>query len=157
MCERQEDRTKEAVNTALRMLARMDRTEAELKLRLLKKNFTEEEAQAAAESMKAYGYLNDRRYAESYIRVHRDEKSRMQMTCKLLEKGIDRETVNAAMREEGPEEEIRLIISLIGKRIPDPSVADRETLEKTKAWLYRRGFRAEDIRKAVDDILASSP
>ena len=142
----------EAVSAALRMLAAMDRTEAELRLRLLKKGFSEEEAEAAVSEMKELGYVDDCRYARSYVRSRCGEKSRMQILYALKEKGIERDRIEEALDEEMPESEIPLIEKLIAKRAPDPEETDRRERERIAASLCRKGFKIQDIRKAMDNL-----
>ena len=142
----------EAAKCALRMLARMDRTEAELTLRLLKKGFSEEEAEAVVAEMMECGYINDRRYAHSFVRSRCGDKSRMQILYALREKGISQEYIEEALEEEMPESEIPLIEKMILKRRVNPENTDRSEREKIAASLYRKGFKTSDIRKALDNL-----
>ena len=136
---------KEAKKAALRILARYDRTEAELKRKLLQKGFSGEDAEYACEEMKNLGYLNDLAYAVHYLDYQRESKSLRRILHELREKGISSEISDAALQSAAPFDEKPLIKKLAGKRLPWDGEATPEDLEKCKAYLYRQGFRMADI------------
>ena len=141
----------EAGIAALRILARSDKTTAELIQKLKQKGFSREEAEHAAMEMSELGYLNDLRYAEHFLSYYRDSKSRTRMIFELRNKGISQEDLEAALENAASFDETDLIRRLVEKRLPDPDHASLQEIEKCKAYLYRQGFRMSDILSVLSN------
>ena len=58
---------KRAKQKALSLLQSMDRTKSELRERLLRQDFPEKIADEAVRYVESFGYVDDRRYVESFI------------------------------------------------------------------------------------------
>jgi SOS response regulatory protein OraA/RecX len=139
---------------AVKLLAAKPRSVAELRERLLEKQWTNEEAvEAALEKLKEYGYLNDERFAFSYasFQVRQKPVGRQRLQRSLQLKKVDRETADEAINlvfEETPEED--LIDRAIAKRV---RLRGRpQTRAKTKSLLdhlLRQGFSYELVMKKV--------
>ncbi len=101
----------------------------------------------------SYKYIDDDRYALNYIRYHSDTKSRRNLELALMKKGIDKETVRRAWiawEEEGNrQDEGSQIKKLLEKRKFDARKADAKEIQRTYAFLMRRGFSPDVIRKFV--------
>ena len=148
MTEEQE-RT-ECRKKALHILERMDRTEAELKEKLLEREFSTEAVEDAIEYVRSYGYIDDARYAVHYVSYQKQFKSIRRMQYELQKKGIREDLAEAALEDAASSGETELIEKIIRKRIPDTENVDRKTVEKCKAYLYRQGFRMTDIISCVE-------
>lgn len=136
---------------ALQILERMDRTEQELREKLLRKEFSPDAVEDAIAYVTSYGYLDDARYAEHYVSYRKQFKSIRRMQFELRQKGIREEWIEAALQNAASsDDEQKLIESLIMKRIRDPETADRASVEKCKAYLYRQGFRMADILRGLE-------
>ncbi|MDO5476296.1 MAG: regulatory protein RecX [Eubacteriales bacterium] len=101
------------------------------------------------------GYLNDGRYAANYVRSHLADRSRLRITRDLLGRGISEEDIatafEAAAEESDPEElQIRQIRRLLEKRRFDPSTADYPERQKTMAFLSRKGYSMDLIRRGME-------
>jgi len=143
-------RNSECRKKALQILERADRTETELRDRLLKKEFSPEEADDAIAYVKSYGYLDDARYALHYVSYQKQFKSMRRIQFELRNKGIREDLVEAALEDAASSGEKELILKIIRKRIPDPEKAGRKDVEKCKAYLYRQGFRMTDIIDGIE-------
>ncbi len=100
-------------------------------------------------------YLDDRRYAQSYVRSHLNDRSRLRITQDLMGRGIAEyvieEAFAAAGEETDPEEaQFRQIRYLLKKRGFDPDAPDFKEKQKTMAFLHRKGYDADLIRRAVE-------
>ena len=84
---------------ALKLLGDMDRTRAELKDRLMRSDFTEEIAELALAYADSFGYLNDERYVENYVRSRKETKSRREICAELSRKKVDREIVERVLED----------------------------------------------------------
>ena len=67
----------------------------------------------------------------------------------LLSRGIDASLIEQALEEAYEGEETQLIHQLLQKRGYDGTTADRKEQQRTYAFLMRKGFRSEDILRAM--------
>jgi regulatory protein len=106
---------------AVKLLAAKPRSVAELRERLLEKEWTNEEVvDAALARLKEYGYLNDERFAFGYAsyKVKQKPVGRQRLARDLQMKKVDRQTSEQALElvfQETPEAE--LVDRAIAKRI----------------------------------------
>src|SRR4051812_299923 len=106
---------------AVKLLAAKPRSIAELRERLLEKNWTNEEVvEAVIAKLSEYGYLNDERFAFGYasFQVRQRPVGKQRLQRALAMKKVDRETAEEAIKlvfEEVPED--TLIDRAIEKRI----------------------------------------
>ncbi|OUP00057.1 hypothetical protein B5F37_12570 [Drancourtella sp. An210] len=136
---------------ALKLLGDMDRTRAELKDRLMSSDFTEEIAELALAYADSFGYLNDERYVENYVRSRKETKSRREICAELSRKKVDREIVERVLEDcYGADDSCTAILKLLKKRHYDAEQMDQKEKQKICAWLARKGFRYGEIRKAME-------
>ena len=142
---------KRAKRKAMSLLQSMDRTESELRDRLLRQDFPEETVDQAVRYVKSFGYVDDRRYAESFILSRKGRKSRREIYAELSGKKIDGEIVDEMMErcyeESDSGEALR---HLLRKKHSDPSRASVEEKQKLYAYLARKGFSYGEIKKALN-------
>lgn len=142
---------KRAKRKAMSLLQSMDRTESELRDRLLRQDFPEETVDQAVRYVKSFGYVDDRRYAESFILSRKGRKSRREIYAELSRKKIDGEIVDEMMErcyeESDSGEALR---HLLRKKHYDPSRASVEEKQKLYAYLARKGFSYGEIKKALN-------
>lgn len=143
---------KRAKLRALHLLSDMARTEAGLREKLKQGLYTEDIIEQAIAYVKSFGYLDDLKYAESFIESRRATKSKKEIYALLCSKGISQEQIELAMEscygDEGDQEAIRQIIR---KRRVDILHATDQELHKLYGYLARKGFRYEDIRHVIQD------
>jgi regulatory protein len=146
---------------AVKLLAAKPRSVAELRERLLEKEWADEAAVTYALSkLKEYGYLDDERFAFGFAsyRVHQKPVGRQRLARDLKTKKVSKETADAALElvyQETPEEE--LIARAIEKRI---RLRGRpQTRQETKSLydhLLRLGFSYDLIIRKVREA-SSAP
>ena len=144
---------KEILHESGILLGGRDYTEKRLTEKLLERDYPEDLVQEAVQSLKEARYLDDRRFAEQYLSAHLSDRSIARIRQDLAQRGVDNklidEAVSACSVEEIQEEELAQIPQLLKKRHYDPESADYAEQQKTAAFLYRRGFDAGLIRKAM--------
>ena len=141
-----QSRLKKAKIKALNLLERMDRTEAQLREKLLKAEFEPELVEQAVAYVKSYGYLDDERYVRNYIEYRKDQKSRRQLEQELqFRKGVSPELIRKVYEELEPADEKRLIRRQLEKKHYDPENCDEKQRQRLIAFLVRKGFRTGDI------------
>ncbi|MCR4946051.1 MAG: recombination regulator RecX [Lachnospiraceae bacterium] len=130
---------------ALWLLSRQDYSVKCMREKLLDKGASPEDTDKVIEYLRGLSYLDDERFARSYVRTH-SSISRQSLKQKLFLKGIDSETGDNAIEECYTGDPSELISQLARKRHFDPEEADYDSICKFKAYLYRRGFQSSEIR-----------
>ena len=137
-----------AKQKALAVLKRADQSESELRRKLKQSEYPEEIIEKTIAYVYSYHYLDDKRYAESYLRYKSSSKSRRQMINELRQKGVTKEDIESAL-EEQPGDDIEAIQRAIRKKTKDVDSLTYEQKQKIAAYLYRKGFQEEDIRREL--------
>jgi len=142
---------------AVKLLAAKPRSVAELRERLLEKEWADEAAvEHALEKLKEYGYLDDERFAFGFAsyRVRQKPVGRQRLARDLKDKKVSRETADAALDllySETSEEE--LIERAIEKRVRlRGRPATRQEVKSLYDHLQRRGFSYDLIIRKVREI-----
>jgi regulatory protein len=150
-----------AKNAALRLLATRPRTEREIRNRLRRNDVPDALITRVTEELKAAGLLDDAEFARLYIRdalTLRPAGGR-HLRQKLLQFGVDRETIEDAMQEctrgaDFREETMKAARQYIRRHRSERIAPDNMQLKKRlAAFLQRRGFSWDDITPTVDQIL----
>ena len=142
-----EEEKKACIRAAMNILEYKSRTEHELRQKLASKGFSEALTDNAVEYVSSFGYINDRRYAETYILNRMDGKSRQKIILELVQKGISRSTAEEAWESIAPEErdEREILAAEIEKKLSGGGIPDEKEKRRLYAYFQRRGFRSEDI------------
>jgi len=131
-----------ALSRALALIARRDYTEAELKKKL--SGYPEPEVEAAIKRLKDWGYLDDRRVAETYVRVRRGRWGPRKLRWHLKQRGISEADLEAVLPEEDREAALRLLekrrARFLGKK------------ERAVRFLLGRGYSFETALWAWDRL-----
>ena len=135
----------------------MARSEKGLREKLRQGHYPEDIIEQAMDYVRSFGYLDDRKYAESFVLSRKESKSRKEIYAALLQKGVSAEQIQEVLdevyAEEGEREAIR---KLILKKHVDVLQANEEELHKLYGYLARKGFRYEEIRKAIEEMNADN-
>ena len=137
------------------LLGSRDYSEQRLREKLCDAGFPAPLVEDAVDKLHRAGYLDDRRYARSYVRSHLQDRSRLRITRDLTERGISGTDIEEAFAEVGREEDIEeaqkeQVLRLLRKRGFDPDRATYEERQKTMAFLHRKGYPADLIRRAAE-------
>jgi regulatory protein len=144
---------------ALRQLTVRARTRAELSRALARKHVPEEVAQTVLDRLEEVGLIDDAVFTRDWLAAgDRRQKSRRALLAELVEKGVDREVIDAAVAElDGDRDYLvargfaeRKARSLIGL---DPQVQYR----RLAGALARRGFSASVVAQVAREVLTELP
>lgn len=142
-----------AKKRVMNLLQRKDYTTARLREKLREGAYPEgciEEAIAYAAS---YGYVDDARYAEDFIRCYLEKRSRTRIEQDLIKRGIPRELIGEVFEKLAAEgttqNEESMIRDLLEKKNFDQKTATGQEKQRMYAFLYRRGFHTEAINRAL--------
>ena len=143
--------------SAMHILEFKTRTEQELRQKLKQKEFSEDQIEDAIEYVKSFGYINDRRYAETYILNRQQEKSRTKIIQELVQKGIDHSIAEEAWEEacDSERSERDILREQVQKKLSGIEIPDEKQLRRVFAFFMRRGFKYDDIAAVVRDIVSS--
>ena len=133
----------------MHLLEQMDRTEQQLREKLKQGGYPQACIDLALEYVKSFHYVDDYRYACTYINYRQDRMSRYQLKVKLYGKGVSGELIDRALEEcyEGDEQD--QIIRLLEKKKFDAQNSDQKEFTRVYQYLMRRGFRSNDVLRAM--------
>lgn len=143
-----------AKRRAMHLLAARDYGRNELYKKLLN-NYSEKTTLTVTEMMTQYGYIDDERYAKklakTYIEIRKYGKKRAALM--MREKGLDRDTIEAALEDYDNEAITSEIIALLKKKYIDrlflEGLEGKKEMQKVIAALARRGYSYGDIKAAL--------
>ncbi len=143
---------KRAKLRAMHLLGDMDRTEAALREKLRQGCYTQSVIDRAVDYVKSFGYLDDARFAENFVRTRQGTKSRKEIRAALIRKGVPSELIEHAFDicyEDGGEEEA--VRTILRKKGYDPLAADEIEKRRIYGYLARKGFRYETICQVIQN------
>ncbi|MFN2390227.1 MAG: regulatory protein RecX [Actinomycetota bacterium] len=144
-----------AMERAGRWLTLRARTESELKSRLLGGGFADEVVDAAVARLRELRLVDDLDFARQWIgqRARRKGLSGEALVAELGAKGVTREIAEAALGEEGLDEDaqaLELAARLVGKVAARPL---GEQGPRIQQMIVRRGFAPEVAERAARAVL----
>lgn len=142
---------KRAKKRAMHILQKHDKTEQQLRDKLLENRYPIQAVEHAIAYVKSYGYIDDVSYARRYIEYRSSRKSRKQLRMELYSKGISSEIISQVM-EESRDGEIDVIKALILKKSASLHTMDEEAKRKLKNSLMRKGFVYTEIDRAFSQL-----
>jgi len=149
------------MDRALNMLAFRARSIRELRRGLIRKGEAEELADAAIARLTSAGLLDDRDYARSYVRakVAGAGFSRRRLRGELARRGVARDIAEEAIGEVFASEEMDeadIIERVALKKLRSLAKVDDDTRRRRLyAYLARRGYELDDIRRVMTKVLAA--
>lgn len=140
---------KRAIKRAMHILERQERTEYQLREKLLQSAYPNEAVEEAVDYVKSYHYIDDERYARTFIRYHQKDRSRRRLETDLIKRGVSKDTIKICMDEEFEADETEQIRILLEKKQYEKETATQKERAKMYQFLARRGFRHSDIMSVL--------
>jgi regulatory protein len=145
----------EARKIAYHYLEYAARTRSEIATRLAKAGFDAEVATQIVEDFAAKGWLDDAAFAQAWIEDRADRKKygKRRLALELQRKGVDEESLQAALEGVLEEEELERAFALAERRWDAEETAEWDSqtraAEKRKLtdFLFRRGFSWATIKQ----------
>lgn len=141
-----------AKERALYIIGGGDKTIKQLKDKLKAGLYPEEIIDRVIEFLVKYNYVDDKRYALSYINAKKNSYSRKKIEGELIQKGISREVVREALAEQFGDSEKDTITLLLKKNKYKNLLEDDIGKKKVIASLVRKGFDYEIITRCINVI-----
>ncbi len=142
---------KRVVKRAMHLLEKMDRTEEQLRRKLVQGEYPQELIEDAVAYVKSYRYIDDDRYARTFIRLNQERKSSGRMKMDLLSRGIAQDIIEQALEEENETDQKELIRRLLEKKQYHPDRAAPQEKMKMYRFLAGRGFRCDEIMQVLNE------
>lgn len=144
------ERARAAVDLAFRFVARRDRTVAEVRRHLERKAVGAAEIDHAVAELADQSYLDDARYAQRFAedRIELDGWGSDRIERRLVDLGVDREHIAAALRGRDFGTELDAALALLRRRWREPPSTDRDR-DRALAFLVRKGY---DLELAYDAV-----
>lgn len=140
-----------AKHRAIAILAKRDKTEKELREKLLQSLTDTQSLEDTIAYMKSCGYVDDMQYARDYIYFKKGRKSFLQIKMELQKKGIPSEILETVFEEEGGQqmEDILMQVKKYMKKFPE---LDFNSRQKIYAHFARKGYASDLIREAITQV-----
>lgn len=138
------------------LLGNRDYTQSRLRAKLEEAGYPSSIIGECIEKLKEAHYLDDRRFAQSYVRSHLRDRSLLRISHDLKDRGVPDELIEEAFAEAAEEldpEEAQMdqIRRWLHKKRYDPETADYALRQKIMMSLHRKGFEAGLIRRVMDE------
>lgn len=134
----------------LYLLQKQDRTEANLRSKLKEGGYPAFVIDEAIAYIASFGYIDDKRYAASYIRFYQSSKSKQRIKQDLMAKGVPVDFIEECLESEYEEDELDMVLKLLEKKHYDSETATYQDKAKLYRFLAGRGFSSDTIKKALD-------
>lgn len=140
-----------AKDYAAKLLSFCDRSEKEIREKILKKGYSEAECEEAVAFCREYGYINDERFASHFVHdaINLKKLGKMRIVMELRQKGVSEEIIEAALEDCDDEKE--LLKAQMEKRFSNADLTDKKVKNKIFGYFARRGFKTRDILSAMNE------
>lgn len=144
---------KMAKQKGIRLLAVKDRSEQEVRDKLLQAGFDSDVAEEAVLQLKSMGYINDSLYARKYIsdRMKLKPMSKKALAFELEKKGMDRTLIEEVLNEFELDESV-IAYRMAKKKFGKYNVSDPMVQKKIYSFLSFRGFSQDIIREVLEQM-----
>jgi regulatory protein len=139
-----------AMNRALRLLGHRERSTAELRSRLSDDGYPHSVIDPLLSRLEDYGYLDDARFAEDYVRTKRSAGwGRRRISRGLADKGIESELAASILDAQAPDaDEVDRALAAIAAL----DLGTQRDVARALRRLVSRGYSYETARAAIDRV-----
>ena len=138
---------------ALRMLARRELSESQVRQRLARRGYEESEIDTTIERLKADRAIDDARVAGAIARteVSLKRRGRRRVVQEIQQAGISRAAARQAVDHTFDEiDEDKLLAEALDRRLKgNRLIADDREFQRLFRYLVRQGFDTDDVLKAL--------
>lgn len=146
---------KRAKLRVMNLLKSREYTTEQLRNKLRQGYYPESIIEQALEYVASFHYTDDLRYALDYITSQENRRSQRRINQDLLTKGITQDILEQAWQkwqaDGGVLDEQGMIQKWLEKKKYSPQQADYKEKQKMYAFLMRKGFSGEQIRRALGE------
>lgn len=137
-----------AKKKAMSLLQHNDRTEWQLRDKLMRNGFSEEAVENAIEYVRSFHYIDDERYAVRFVEIYHETRSIKRLKQDLYKRHISDELIEIAIENINNDDSAALNheIERIGQNLETMTYEEKQ---KVAAKLFRKGFRMGDIMEKL--------
>jgi len=145
--------TERAKSYAIKLLGYRMYTVKQMSDKLTEKGFEQDAVDEVLFELCKSKLLDDLNYATLYIEdsVNLKQKGRFRIQQELMEKGVEKGVISRAF-ESAEVDEYSVLLDYIERYTNGKVFEDYKDVEKLKAHLYRKGYDAGDIGRAVREM-----
>ncbi|MBQ8597999.1 MAG: regulatory protein RecX [Lachnospiraceae bacterium] len=144
---------KRAKLRAMNLLKQRSYTRHALAEKLKQGGYPEQVIKEALDYVESFHYIDDKQYASDYIEYNKEQKSQRKIFQDLMQKGVPENLIQEAWEEHAGDASRELereqILFWAKKKNFSAETADFKAKQKMMAFLYRKGFKVEDIRSVL--------
>ena len=138
----------------LYILKSSQKTEKQVRDKLLEGGYTERYAEIGIEYAKRFGYIDDLRYAQYFVENSCRGRSRRDIEQRLYRRGIDRDVISSVLDELRPdtEDDTDAVWAALRRKSVTPDnigELDFDARRKLYAYLMRKGFSSDCITRVL--------
>jgi len=142
-----------AKSVAVKLLSRREHSAFEIRDKLQKRDFEEEEITQAICDLEQGGWLSDERYAEAYIRMRQQKGfGPLRITIELNERGVDERIIDTYLRDVEDSWQ-QILEQQYLKKYKNRPVDDYSDKAKRIRFLQYRGFHLDAIYRLIDKTM----
>ena len=147
-----------ALDSGLRYLTGRSHSRLELRRKLARKGFDDDEIEAALNRLVELGYLDDDAFALALVRRRSGSRGPAALAAELASKGVSRVGVAGALAAFDPESQLEAATRLAERLYAEKPVPGyQDMLNRIGAKLVRRGYSQSVVREACRAVLAKAP
>ena len=144
---------KRIILRAMHLLEKRDYTRQTLKRKLLEGKYPEQLVENALDYLTKCCYIDDLKYAETYIQCYCTKRSKMRIAYDLSVKGVAKEVIEEAFNrcevQNGSVDETEQILKILSKKQYNAHTADYKEKAKMINYLCRKGYSLNTIQKCI--------
>ncbi len=135
------------------LLARKDYTESEIRKKLIKEYYDEDNQNNILDYFRELGYIDDVKYVTKFYNYHKGSKSRLVIEQKLKLKGIPDPVLKEVLAEEVGEKDAYIAARAHAFKKYGNKDMKEEDYPKMVQFLMRKGFHYPLCKKIITEIL----
>ena len=138
-----------AFNYAVDYICKYVPSRKQMRKKLYDKKYSTKIVDYVIDKCEKYGYIDDEKYAQSYVFQNRKLKGKLRLQQELMQKGIDRKIIDEVL-EDYDEEDGCLILAR--KKALNKDLEDPKVYAQIVRFLQYRGYNFEQIKESIDKI-----
>lgn len=145
-----------ATNYAANLLSKKDRTQKEIKDKLLDKGYEIDIVDKVLVKLKEYNFINDELYCEKYIndKIKFSKYGKNKIKANLYAKGVDKDIISQKIVEIDNNLEYERALAIANKKLPSLQKYDVMKIKsKLGNHLIGKGFDFDIVNKVIREII----
>ena len=144
-----ESEKENAFNYAVDYICKYVPTKKQMKHKLYDKQYSTKIVDYVIEKCEKYGYIDDEKYAQSYVFQNRKLKGKLKLKQELMLKGVDKNIIDKVLADYDEEDGCLILArkKALNKDLDDPKV-----YASLVRFLQYRGYDWEQIKASIDKV-----